>query len=85
MTRKPRRRAPANPDPNPRHLAMEEFYQRADHFSELSNKLALLILVQPNAPELDYRKRLAHDHIIRAEIFREAARFLDKLPRGKKS
>lgn len=86
MSRKQVLQAIQAPDPNPAlQTACANLTNRADHFSALSNKLALLILVQPNAPELDYRKRLAHDHIIRAEIFREAANLVARLLKREKS
>ena len=51
---------------------------KAEHFTELAKGLALQCLTDPYAPDVEKKKRLALEHTLRAESFREAASMVRK-------
>ena len=44
--------------------------------AELAKELALKCLVDPYAPDVEKKKRLAGEHVIRAETFKSATRLI---------
>ena len=57
----------------PKAIACAKLTDKRLHFLNAAGKIALEILRHPNAPENPDKTRLALDHLIRAEVFSEAA------------
>ena len=60
------------PNLNARH-----FNDEADRYCALANELAMQMFQQPQHADFAKRKRLAEDHLIRAEVWRTAARMCE--------
>ena len=49
-----------------------------ERHTELAKGIALALLQKPYAPDVEKNKRLAEDHLIRAEAFKTAASLISK-------
>lgn len=48
----------------------------ASRYTELAKTLALNVLKNPFAPDVEKKKRQAEDHLLRAETYKDAARIV---------
>lgn len=55
------------------HQAVERLLSEAERFTNLAKDLALKCLVDPYAPDVEKKKRLATEHALRAGTFKDAA------------